>query len=126
MKKLLPLLFVLPCLFASSQQVELFNNDWKFIKDIDTSFTNNVLLTNSQVTWTKVSLPHTANIEPVEKINQQWQGTCFYRKTFFIPAASKGKQVAIQFDAAMHEADVYINGKHIYKHVGGYLPFYID
>jgi beta-galactosidase len=125
-KLLLPFLFVLQCLFAFSQQIELFNNDWEFIKDIDTSFTNNVLLTNNQVTWTKVSLPHTANIEPVEKINQQWQGTCFYRKAFFIPAASKGKHIAIQFDAAMHEADVYVNGMHIYKHVGGYLPFYID
>ncbi len=108
--------------------VKSFNADWAFVKDIDTVNCGQVL-SNAQtanINWQKVSLPHTPNIEPVNKIKEQWQGTCFYRKFFTIPAESNGKHIAIQFDAAMHEADVYLNGKHIYKHVGGFLPFYID
>jgi beta-galactosidase len=105
-----------------------FNMDWEFVKDIDTVNAAQALslAKGGQTAWEKVSLPHTPRIEPVNKIDEQWQGTCFYRKFFTISAADKNKHIAIQFDAAMHEADVYLNGKHIYKHVGGYLPFYID
>ena len=109
-----------------AQQKKLFNNGWEFVKGIDTVFSKDLSLRNNPLKWQKISLPHTANIEPVEKVAQHWQGICFYRKFFVVPAADKGKHIAIQFDAAMQEADVYLNGKHIFNHLGGYLPFYID
>jgi beta-galactosidase len=102
-----------------------FNSGWEFIKDADSVITP-ALFKPSGTDWSKVSLPHTANIEPVVKTAQQWQGICLYRKFFTVPAADKGKYVAIQIDAAMSEADVYLNGKHIYNHIGGYLPFQIN
>ena len=102
-----------------------FNNGWEFIKDADTIITP-ALFKPSGSNWSKVSLPHTANIEPVIKTAQQWQGICLYRKFFTVPAIDKGKYVAIQIDAAMSEANVYLNGKHIYNHIGGYLPFQIN
>src|ERR1700761_9278544 len=108
--------------------VSNFNTNWEFVKDIDTVNSGQLLSTAhlANISWEKVSLPHTPRIEPVNKVKEQWQGTCFYRKFFTIPAAAKDKHIAIQFDAAMHEADVYLNGQHIYKHVGGFLPFYMD
>jgi beta-galactosidase len=127
LQRILFILILTPLLLnAYTQQKQLFNNDWEFVKGIDTAFSNDLLLKNGQVKWEKISLPHTANIEPIEKVTQQWQGICFYRKFFSIPASYKGKHIAIQFDGAMEEADVYLNGKHIFKHLGGYLPFYID
>lgn len=124
-------ILILACIFAVtcgySQQKKLFNNGWEFVKGTDTVFSSKLLEKNSNpVNWEKISLPHTANIEPVEKIVQQWQGICFYRKFFTVPAADKGKHIALQFDAAMQEADVYLNGNPVFKHLGGYLPFYID
>jgi len=105
-----------------------FNNNWEFIKDVDTAAVTTSFATHSDTkySWEKIYLPHTPRLEPIEKTEEQWQGTCYYRKTFSMPAANRGKHVALQFDAAMHEADVYLNGKHIYKHTGGFLPFYID
>lgn len=127
MKRFLFILAFVSVLFnVYSQKKQSFNNTWEFVKDIDTVFSNNLLTKNSQVKWEKILLPHTANIEPIEKVAQQWQGICFYRKFFSIPVSSKGKHIAVQFDAAMQEADVYLNGEHIFRHWGGYLPFYID
>jgi beta-galactosidase len=134
MKKILFSALVLSCLVhhAKAQQTDHtninFNSNWTFVKDIDTTTSKSVLTAKtSQINWQNVSLPHTPRIEPVIKTSfEQWQGTCYYRKYFTIPADDKRKHVAIKFEAAMHEADVYLNGKHIYKHLGGYLPFYID
>jgi len=112
---------------AQTASVSSFNHGWLFAKDIDTVNAGKRLSNQTtQTKWEQVTLPHTAHIEPVVKVKEQWQGTCFYRKFFTLPAADKGRHIALQFDAAMHEADVYLNGKHIYKHLGGFLPFYID
>jgi beta-galactosidase len=117
------LLFVI---LTRAQQKELFNKGWEFVKDADTVFSPSLLAKNGNIKWQDISLPHTANIEPIKKAGQQWQGVCIYRKFFSVPPASKGKHIAIQFDAAMQKADLYLNGKHIFQHLGGYLPFYVD
>jgi len=112
----------------TNTSINNFNKNWQFVKDIDTTTSSTVLSSagKSNFKWDVISLPHTAHIEPVEKVVEQWQGTCYYRKFFTISSTAKGKYIALQFDAAMHEADVYLNGKHIYKHLGGFLPFTID
>jgi beta-galactosidase len=122
------LLVIIGTLHVSAQKVIDFNKDWEFVKDIDTNIFVKTLSATGHggVSWEEVSLPHTAHTEPVNKVIEQWQGTCFYRKFFTIAQADRDKHIALQFDAAMNDADVYLNGEHIFKHVGGYLPFYID
>ncbi|MBF9254578.1 DUF4982 domain-containing protein [Pontibacter sp. 172403-2] len=104
---------------SEGSDVTIFNDNWQFVRDVDTT-----RLTD--ITWQQVSLPHTARIEAIEKKEQQWQGTAFYRKAFTLPAADKGKHIALKFEAAMQVADVYLNGKHVFRHLGGYLPFTVD
>ncbi|UOG76660.1 DUF4982 domain-containing protein [Hymenobacter tibetensis] len=105
-----------------------FNQDWQFVKDIDTAVTAQFFTetTDTAVQWVAVSLPHTAQLEPVVTDKKQWQGTCFYRKFFQVPATDSSKRVAVHFQAAMHTADVYLNGKKLERHQGGYLPFTVD
>ncbi|WP_223284592.1 glycoside hydrolase family 2 protein [Hymenobacter qilianensis] len=105
-----------------------FNQEWQFAKDIDTVVTPSffVKTADSAAQWKVVSLPHTAQIEPVVTDKKQWQGTCFYRKFFQVAATDSGKRVALHFGAAMHTADVYLNGKRLQRHLGGYLPFTVD
>lgn len=105
-----------------------FNQDWQFVKDIDTVITPAFFAKSvgDAASWQAVSLPHTAQLEPVVTEKRQWQGTCFYRKFFQVPAADAGKRVALHFGAAMHTADVYLNGQRLQRHQGGYLPFTVD
>lgn len=78
----------------------------------------------SDTLWQDVTLPHTLRIEPL-LVNDQWQGTAFYQKTFTLEDV-EGKKHFLYFEGVMHEADIWVNGKHLSHHVGGYLPFEVD
>jgi beta-galactosidase len=56
------------------------------------------------------------------KIND-WAG---YVSTPKIPAAWVGKRVKIRCDGVYSEAEVYINGKLVVRHMGGFTPFEAD
>ena len=50
----------------------------------------------------------------------------WYRTTFAIPPAMKNQNVLLHFGAVDWQADVYLNGKKIGTHEGGYDPFSFD
>lgn len=52
--------------------------------------------------------------------------TGWYRREFRIPAEWKGKHAWMHFDAVDEEATVWINGKELGSHKGGYSPFEFD
>ena len=75
--------------------------------------------------WETVSLPHTANIEPLT-VNNQWQGICWYRKTIVILEEDSDKKIFLELEAAMNYSKMYINGIEVNEHQGGYLPVIVD
>lgn len=99
---------------------QLFNSDWQFYRSNDTLATP-----SKSATWESVNLPHTAHIEALT-VKDQWQGICYYQKSFALDQNYRDKVISLQFDAAMNVAEVWVNGQKMATHLGGYLPFVID
>lgn len=108
---------------AKSKRLKInFNDDWKFyMEDIP----NVQQLGFQDGSWETVILPHTPKIEALD-VCMHFQGICWYRKEFEVSSEFKHKKLFIEFEAAMHTAEVWINGKYKTTHKGGYLPFLID
>lgn len=77
--------------------------------------------------WQIVCAPHSARLEPSEASGgRNYQGIVWYRKHFTVPTDMKGRNVTIHFEAIMGKQDVFVNGKKVKEHLGGYLPITID
>lgn len=50
-------------------------------------------------------------------------GWAFYQKKIIVPDVLKSQRLVLRFGAVTHEAKVYINGREICCHKGGFLPF---
>jgi beta-galactosidase len=107
-------------------EISIFNDDWKFLKPDSLLVSEKYLSELSDASWESITLPHTANIEPLVMKDPQWNGVCWYKKIFKAPLENKGKHIALLFEAAMNDATIWINGIEIKRHTGGYLPFYLD
>ena len=106
---------------------QTFNTGWKFLRldaaaQTETSYEG---ATVTDATWESVVLPHTPRLEDA-KVRFPWQGICWYRKTFPADPAWQGKKVFLEFGAAMQIADVWFNGQHLTRHLGGYQKFQLD
>lgn len=77
--------------------------------------------------WQVVSLPNGIEYLPTEAsgcIN--YQGEVWYRKHFTPDSKLKGKKLFLHFEAIMGKSRIYVNGKLLKEHFGGYLPAIID
>jgi len=112
---LLGLMFLFACEKqnpASLRQTTQLSTGWEFTRE------------SEPAVWKMVTLPHTANVEPLV-VNNQWQGTSWYRRTFTVDDLTTQKHF-LRFEGVMHEADVQVNGQLLRHHTGGYLPFVVE
>ncbi|GAA3508397.1 beta-glucuronidase [Aquimarina addita] len=52
-----------------------------------------------------------------------YEGTLWYKKSFNYQKSKDDNKVFVYFDAVNYQADVYLNGKKLGKHIGGFTPF---
>ena len=58
-----------------------------------------------------------------EEYKKNYEGVAFYRKKFTLPAEWQGKILDLKFDASNYLTQVWLNGKVVGFHEGGYTPF---
>ena len=115
MKRFLILAMVLLGTLASVSAREIYslNSGWKFFYAEE----------NSSDNAREITLPHTWNIDAFGGNGTYLQTSANYQRTLFVPAEWKGKRVFLRFNGVQSVADVFVNGRHIGDHHGGYTAF---
>jgi len=130
---------------AFSQKIpnsrELFNSGWKFIKFDHSSDENSpvkepvglLLPSTDDSKWRSIDLPHDWAIEgPFSDSLENdtgllpWKGIGWYRKHFTVGNEDAGKRIYLDFEGAMANARIWINGKFAGEWPYGYTSFRID
>lgn len=77
--------------------------------------------------WKLTSLPDGIENLPMEASGcVNYQGEVWYRKHFNADAAWKGQRLVLYFEAIMGKSKVWVNGKLMKQHFGGFLPVIVD
>jgi beta-glucuronidase len=69
---------------------------------------------------TDVVVPH---CWPASEQYRKYIGDAIYQRDFDLPAVEPGKVVRLHFDAVYYVASVWLNGRKVGVHEGGYTPF---
>lgn len=118
-------MFLFPAVALAQSQQKLLEGDWAFGLDPvnvgvyqewfhpDFAFDK----------WDKVSVPHCFSVDPRYL---RYTGTAWYFKRFPEVLLPRGYRAVIRFEAVFYKAQVWLNGKQVGHHEGGYTPFEID
>lgn len=102
--------------FAERESI-LLNQDWNF------RFSHQV----NQSSAHRVDLPHTWNAQDALSGKTDYKrGIGNYTKKLFIRPEWKGKRLFLRFEGANSVSDIFVNGKHIGEHRGGYGAFIFE
>ncbi len=73
--------------------------------------------------WDAVTVPHCFSVDPRY---YYFTGSAWYFRGFPAPALADGARAILRFDAAFYHATVWLNGRKVGEHEGGYTPFEFD
>ncbi|HTI93137.1 MAG TPA: glycoside hydrolase family 2 TIM barrel-domain containing protein [Puia sp.] len=110
------------------ERKQFFDHNWKFfLGDLSDAGSKDL----NDKSWRNLDLPHDWSIEG--RVNPKNQtgaaggyfpaGVGWYRKSFNVPFAWKGKTVSIYFEGVYMNSEVFINGRSLGVHPYGYSSF---
>ena len=116
------------------RQVLPLNANWKFNRQstpgaaVEAAFVGAEKPGYDDTSWTMVHLPHTweASADNPFVVTGHFRGLGWYRREFRVPAEREGQRVYVQFNGVFQTADVWVNGRPIGRHVGGFTGFLVD
>ncbi len=128
-----PLTLLLGGLLAASLPLpaaadnDSFLENWKFTR-------TETRMTDDPSAWETVSIPHGWNAidatdggsDSGKAFDAYYRGPGWYAKTFATDPAWKDQRVFLRFEGASTVANVYLNGKHLGEHRGGFGAFIFE
>ena len=120
-----------PAASAAARERQSFDFDWRFqLGDVPGAEQRNF----DDARWRRLDLPHDWSIEGAYDEHAPTGGSGgylptgigWYRKTFALPEAARGRQAIVQFDGVYQHSTVWINGHELGMRPYGYATFYYD
>ena len=127
---------------APSARDQPFDAGWLFHRGDGDGFEESKL---NDAAWRSIELPHDWSIEDVPAKEDPAAigpfsptapggistgftvgGTGWYRKHFRLAGLAADARVELRFDGVYGECDVWLNGRHMARHLHGYAPFVVD
>ena len=106
----------------ASRQRTMLNTDWRFCR-ADVNGAEAARFNDKD--WEHIGLPHSFGI-PYFGAPRFYVGYGWYRKHLRIKPIRRGQRIAIEFEAAFQDAEVFVNGAQVGQHQGGYTGFRFD
>ena len=76
--------------------------------------------------YTQIAVPGSYNDQGAELKLREHVGDVWYQTKLLTPKCDQGSRVMLRFEAVTHQAAVYVEGKLVATHVGGYTPFEVE
>ncbi|MDI9469739.1 MAG: beta-glucuronidase [Bacillota bacterium] len=107
-------------ILTDTRTVQSLDGIWKFLVDKDTE----VIDPSKPIPADRsMAVPGSFNDQGMTRDVRMHCGYVWYEREFMISKALLDQRIVLRFDAATHEAEVYVNGKFLVRHKGGFLPF---
>lgn len=122
---------------SASRQTVLFDEGWKFHRG-GAQYAEQPAFDDAS--WRSIDLPHDWSIEDAPGTASPFNrdaigqvstgfttgGTGWYRKSFTVSDADRGRRVVIRFDGIYMNPEIWINGSSLGSHPYGYTSFWYD
>jgi glycosyl hydrolase family 2 len=116
------LLSLLLIVAAASAQTTNLDRGWQFLADKSGALKPGDLAGAQGWRNARVGVSWNAQFDDL----RDYMGAAWYRTTFEAPQLSNGRRALLHFGAVDYFSEVFVNGKSIATHEGGYTPFVID
>lgn len=115
--KIICLLLLVAFTLSAQRKTKLINNNWKFTYGYEVK----------KGVFERIDLPHTWNATDANSGKPDYyRGLGNYEKELFVDSAWAGKRLFLKFYGVNTIANVFVNGKHIGEHRGGYTAFIFE
>ena len=113
-----------PRLNSSRALIDL-SGIWDFQLDKSETFTESIASTPLENPMT-IAVPASYNDQKEGEDFRDHYGWAWYEKIFSVPISLLSERLVLRFGAVTQSARVYLNGKLICQHKGGFLPFEVE